>query len=184
MIWGTTIFGNIHMFSYWTMGFPYIPKQFFFQLDPCDLGGLNFQLKNGRPHMLDIRQVNLNHPLLYWYIYIYTWNRNDPCFDCKRPCFGDFNHQNRGQTGSRYIYIYLHHPLIYCCVENEPYCNLKQACCLCIPCRTPKQIYGQTCRIEIQTKWRAYTYHVWLNSFDIILYTTLPSRYICTWCFE
>ena len=29
-------------------------------------------------------------------------NLNDPCFDWKRPCFGGFNHQNRGQTGSRY----------------------------------------------------------------------------------
>ena len=32
-----------------------------------------------------------------------TWNPNDPCFDWKRPCFGGFNHQNRGQTGSMYI---------------------------------------------------------------------------------
>ena len=32
---------------------------------------------------------------------IYTWNPND-------PCFGRFNnHQNKGQTGSIYIYIYL-----------------------------------------------------------------------------
>ena len=43
-----------------------------------------------------------------WYTIIascmlYTWNPNDPCFDCKRPVFGGFNHQNRGQTGSRYI---------------------------------------------------------------------------------
>ena len=36
--------------------------------------------------------------------YIYTWNPNDPCFEWKRPCFGGLNHQNRGQTGSRYIY--------------------------------------------------------------------------------
>ena len=36
---------------------------------------------------------------------IYTWNPNDPCFDWKRPCFGGAKAQNRGQTGSRYIYI-------------------------------------------------------------------------------
>ena len=33
------------------------------------------------------------------YIYIYTWNPNDPCFDWKRPRF----QKNRGQTGSRYV---------------------------------------------------------------------------------
>ena len=33
----------------------------------------------------------------------HTWNPNDPCFDWKRPCFEGFNHQNRGQTGSRYM---------------------------------------------------------------------------------
>ena len=38
------------------------------------------------------------------YTCIYTWNPNDPCFDWKRPCFEGFHHQNRGQTGSRYIY--------------------------------------------------------------------------------
>ena len=42
--------------------------------------------------------------LVYPYI-IRTWNPNDPCFDWKRPCFEGFNHQNRGQTGSRYTYI-------------------------------------------------------------------------------
>ena len=47
---------------------------------------------------------------------IYTWNPNDPCFDWKRPCFGGFNHKNRGQTGSRYIYsgyLWVIHPLIW-----------------------------------------------------------------------
>ena len=39
-------------------------------------------------------------------IYIYTWNPNDPCFDWTRPSFGGFNPQNKGQTGSRYIYKY------------------------------------------------------------------------------
>ena len=28
---------------------------------------------------------------------------NDPCFDWKRPSFGGFNPQNKGQMGSRYI---------------------------------------------------------------------------------
>ena len=36
---------------------------------------------------------------------IYTWNPNDPCFAWKGPCFGGFKPQNRGQTGSRYVYI-------------------------------------------------------------------------------
>ena len=40
-------------------------------------------------------------------IYIYTWNPNDPCFDWKGPCFGGLKPKNRGQIGSRYIYIYL-----------------------------------------------------------------------------
>ena len=45
--------------------------------------------------------------VLYINVYIYTWNPNDPCFDCKRPSLGGFKPQNRGQTGSRYIYIYI-----------------------------------------------------------------------------
>ena len=40
--------------------------------------------------------------LIYWY----TWKPNDTCFDWKGPCFGGLKPQNRGQTGSRYIYIY------------------------------------------------------------------------------
>ena len=36
-------------------------------------------------------------------IYMYNCNPNDPCFDLKRPFFGGFNHQNKGQTGFRYI---------------------------------------------------------------------------------
>ena len=32
---------------------------------------------------------------------LYSWNPNDLCFDWKGHCFGGFNHQNRGQTGSR-----------------------------------------------------------------------------------
>ncbi len=46
-----------------------------------------------------------------WCIYmnkdLYTWNPNDPCFDWKRLSFGGFKPQNRGQTCSRYIYIYI-----------------------------------------------------------------------------
>ena len=38
------------------------------------------------------------------YIYIYTWNPTDPCFDRKRPYFGWLVVQNRGHSGSRYIY--------------------------------------------------------------------------------
>ena len=36
---------------------------------------------------------------------IYTWNLNDPCFDWQRPCFWGLKPKNRGQTGSRYIYL-------------------------------------------------------------------------------
>ena len=44
----------------------------------------------------------------FWRVHIFvicirTWNPNDPCFDWKRHCFGGFNHQNRGQTGSRCV---------------------------------------------------------------------------------
>ncbi len=39
--------------------------------------------------------------------HLLTWNPNDTCFEWKRPCFGGLKHQNRGQTGSRYIYIYI-----------------------------------------------------------------------------
>ena len=54
------------------------------------------------------------------YIYIYTWNANDPCFGWKRPCFGGFNPQNRGQTGSRYIYIYIYPcPYSYTTFKNH-----------------------------------------------------------------
>ena len=39
---------------------------------------------------------------------IYTWNPNDFCFEWRKgPSFGWFKPQNRGQTGSRYIYIIL-----------------------------------------------------------------------------
>ena len=38
------------------------------------------------------------------YIYIYTWNINDHCFDSKRPCFGRLIFKNRGHLGSRYRY--------------------------------------------------------------------------------
>ena len=40
-------------------------------------------------------------------LYVYTLNLNDPCFEWKGPSFGGFKPQNRGQTGSRYIYIYI-----------------------------------------------------------------------------
>ena len=39
--------------------------------------------------------------------YVYLEPFDDPCFDWKRPCFGGLKPQNRGPTGSRYIYIYL-----------------------------------------------------------------------------
>ena len=46
--------------------------------------------------------------------YLYTWNPNDPCFVWKGPCFGGFNLQNRGQTGSRCIlYIYIIYIYMY-----------------------------------------------------------------------
>ena len=37
--------------------------------------------------------------------YTVTWNPNDPCFAWKRPSFGRFKPQNRGQTGSRQLYM-------------------------------------------------------------------------------
>ncbi len=40
------------------------------------------------------------------YIYIYTWNPNDPCFGWKRPCFGGLTFKNRGHLGSRYMNIW------------------------------------------------------------------------------
>ena len=39
------------------------------------------------------------------YLYIYTWNLNDPCFGWKRPCSGGLTFKNRGHLRSRYIYI-------------------------------------------------------------------------------
>ena len=45
-------------------------------------------------------------------LHTYTWNLNDPCFDWNRPSFGGFNPQNKGQTASRYIYIYICYMLI------------------------------------------------------------------------
>ena len=45
-----------------------------------------------------------------YYIYIYTWNPIDPCFDRKRPYLGWLVVQNRGHSGSGYtynIYIYI-----------------------------------------------------------------------------
>ena len=53
----------------------------------------------------------------------FTWNPNDPCFDWKRPCFGGFNHQNRGQTGSRYNYssVCVQCDLVTSYVKNEPF---------------------------------------------------------------
>ena len=49
---------------------------------------------------------------IYKYLCIYTWNPNDLCFDWKRPGFGGFNHKNRGQTGSRYKYVFTFNPSI------------------------------------------------------------------------
>ena len=43
----------------------------------------------------------------YIYIYIYTWNPNDPCFAWKGPCFGGFSPQNTGQTGSRCVLFHM-----------------------------------------------------------------------------
>ena len=43
--------------------------------------------------------------------YIYTWNPNDHCFEWKGPSFGGFNPQNRGQTGSRYLYLNIIHQI-------------------------------------------------------------------------
>ena len=43
---------------------------------------------------------------IYIYTYIYSRNPYDPCFEWKGPSFGGFKPKNRGQTGSRYIYIY------------------------------------------------------------------------------
>ena len=37
------------------------------------------------------------------YIYIHTWNPNDPPFYWKRPCSGGVTFKNRGHLGSRYI---------------------------------------------------------------------------------
>ena len=45
--------------------------------------------------------------LTYGCGYIYTWNPNNPYFEWKGPSFGGFKAKNRGQTGSRYIYIYI-----------------------------------------------------------------------------
>ena len=56
-------------------------------------GSTNFYLWTGGP---------------FFYIYIYTWNPTDPCFDRKRPYFGWLVVQNRGHSGSRYIYIYIY----------------------------------------------------------------------------
>ena len=38
-----------------------------------------------------------------WPLMEHAWNPNDLCFGWKRPCFGGFNPQNRGQTGSRWV---------------------------------------------------------------------------------
>ena len=52
-------------------------------------------------HQLSMCRENRNS------LYRVTWNPNGaPCFAWKGPCFGGSNPQNRGQTGSRYIYIY------------------------------------------------------------------------------
>ena len=49
-------------------------------------------------YMVEINKISNN---------ISTWNPNDPCFDWREfgPSFGAFNHQNGGQTGSRYLNI-------------------------------------------------------------------------------
>ena len=48
---------------------------------------------------------------LMFFLHGNCWSRcliNDPCFAWKGPCFGGFNPQNRGQTGSRHVYIYIY----------------------------------------------------------------------------
>ena len=49
---------------------------------------------------------------IYFFVYVHTWNPNEPCFHWKGPSFGGFNFQNRGQTGSRYCYIYIYTPTL------------------------------------------------------------------------
>ena len=39
-------------------------------------------------------------------MYIYLEPNFFPCFDWKRPCFGGLKPKNRGQTGSRYVYLF------------------------------------------------------------------------------
>ena len=46
-----------------------------------------------------------------WYLILDTWNPNDPCW--KGPCFGGLKSNNRGQIGSRYIYIYKIYDICY-----------------------------------------------------------------------
>ena len=60
-----------------------------------------------------------------------SWNPTDPCFDRKGPgLFGWLVVQNRGHSGSRYIYLSIHpsiHPSIYLSIYLSIYISL----CVC-----------------------------------------------------
>ena len=63
----------------------------------CRKGGGGME-NHGRYQKLDLMISN-----------VYTWNPNDPCFEWKGPSFGGLTFKNRGQLGSRYIYIYVYY---------------------------------------------------------------------------
>ena len=63
-----------------------------------------------------------------------TWNPNDHCFDWKRPCFGGFNHQNRGQRGSRQMSFF--------CWLTPNY--------WCVTCCCPSQMFGTDWSLNVK----------------------------------
>ena len=74
----------------------------FGQITSCDLTPNGVLVKSKGNHLISGKSRLVNYLNLATYI----WNPNDHCFEWKGPSFEGFKAQNRGHTGSRYIYIY------------------------------------------------------------------------------
>ena len=74
----------------------------FGQITSYDLTPNGVVVKNKGSHLISGK----SRLVKYLNLATYTWNPKDHCFEWKGPSFEGFKAQNRGQTGSRYIYIY------------------------------------------------------------------------------
>ena len=78
----------------------------FGQITSYDLTPNGVVVKSKRNHLISGK----SRLVKYLNLATYIWNPEDHCVEWKGPSFEGFKAQNRGQTGSRYIYIYTYIP--------------------------------------------------------------------------